>query len=62
MRPLSINDLITVANYLLCTKAKLRTALSELGFDPDRCPRIRAWLRELHVRQEKTTHLWIYEE
>lgn len=56
-------DLWTIADYLVGTRASLRTAISELGFDPTQYPKIREWLCcELGLQQNKKTHLWFYKE
>jgi hypothetical protein len=59
MRYLSSYELREIASYVYGTRANLRHALSELGFDPDEYPKIRQWLaQEVGVVQSRDTHLW----
>jgi hypothetical protein len=62
MRYLSDCELREIARYLNGTKAHLRRALSELGFDPDEYPAMRQWLSQVRLIQSKTTHRWNIKE
>jgi hypothetical protein len=62
-RPLSKNDIQTIADYLLGSSSDLEIALSELGFDPELYSKreMRCWLyEETTLYQHNGT--WIAEE
>lgn len=59
-RPISQNDLRAIANHLE-GKTDLTIAVSEMGFDPAEYPHMRKWLREIGLKQDKSTR-WYYDK